>query len=402
MTEPRESAPRHPMRILMVSSLWPPHVLGGAEIYASMLAAELRKARDRVGVVTLGVPGSDVVGQVTPHPYRLDTFSAQPRLRRARFHLADIYRPATKRTLVKACQEFQPDIVHSHAVQGLSGAVLAVPSELGIPHVHTIHDYWLLCQRSSLVRRDGVACERRCHSCTAFSSARLRLIGRKVPDVVIAVSDAVLREHGEIDWIRQRGRVIPNPVFERPVPARAVRRPLTFGYLGQLIRAKGIRTLLDGFARADLGDARLLVAGDGPLRPDVEAAKGRVQHLGFIADEEKEAFFKTIDCLVVPSEWRDPAPLVINEARSYRVPVIGANIGGIPELLTPACEALLFRSGDSEQLAIRLNEFVREPTAYRDRGEGMLNWSAHLDLVHRAYSDALAAHDVRLRRAVQL
>ncbi len=389
------------MRILMMSSLWPPHVLGGAEIYASMLAAELRHSRDTVGVVTLGVPGPDVVGQVPPYPYRLDKFSAQPRLRRARFHLADVYRPASKRALVRVFEEFEPDVVHSHAIQGFSGAALAVPSELRIPHVHTIHDYWLQCQRSSLVRRDGVVCERRCRSCTAFSSARLRLIGRNTPDVVIGVSDAVLREHDTIDWVRQRSRVIPNPVFSRPVPARATGRPLTFGYLGQLIRAKGIRTLLDAFERADLGDARLLVAGDGPLRPAVQAAKGQVQYLGFVADKEKEAFFETIDCLVVPSEWRDPAPLVINEARSYRLPVIGADMGGIPELVAPACVRLLFRSGDSEQLALRLGEFARSPTAYRDHCEQTLNWSEHVDLIHQAYSDAIAAHGTQLRTSIE-
>ena len=57
-------------RILMISSLWPPVVLGGAESYASALAEQLRARGGEVGVLTLGVGGADVVSTVSPWPYR--------------------------------------------------------------------------------------------------------------------------------------------------------------------------------------------------------------------------------------------------------------------------------------------------------------------------------------------
>jgi glycogen(starch) synthase len=384
------------LRVLMVSSLWPPEVLGGAELYASRLAARLRDAGHEVRAVTLGVDGPDVVTRVPPTPYRLDEFAGQPRARRARFHLLDLYRPATRRALLATLEDYRPDVVHSHSVQGLSSAALEVPSAAGVAHVHTLHDYWLLCQRASLVRRDGTACEPRCTVCREFSAVRARIIRRSPPDVVLAVSDAVRREHASIDWVRDRVRVLRNPVDVAPRAPRAPSRPPTFGYLGQLTTAKGVPTLLAAYAGADLPGTRLLVAGDGPLRAQVEAATGAVEYRGWVDDEGKEAFFDAVDCLVVPSEWKDPAPLVVTEARARGVPVIGADIGGIPELVGPGDRTLLFPSGDAGALARCLERFARAPSSFVDgSGTGLVSWADHLDGVLDAYHDAMAAHPHR-------
>lgn len=380
-------------RVLMVSSLWPPHVLGGAEVYAANLAEHLREAGHEVGAVTLGVPGPDVVAEVPPLPYRLDHFASQPAWRRAEFHALDLYRRATRRVMIEAFERFRPDVVHTHSVQGLSSLALETPSVRGIAHVHTLHDYWLLCQRASLVKRDGSACDRRCRSCVAISGARNRRIGRHHPNVVVAVSDAIAEEHRGIPWIRPRLRVIWNPTDVAAGSRSAPRQPPTFGYLGQITAAKGVATLIEAFAGADLPGARLIIAGDGAARGSLEASPvPGVEFRGWLHAAQKEAFFTEIDCLVVPSEWKDPAPLVLNEARARRVPVIGARIGGIPELLAPASEPLLFRSGNVADLALRLVEFTASPDRYSDAGEIHLpGWAEHLVAIQHVYDAARAA-----------
>ncbi len=379
-----------PIRVLMVSSLWPPAVLGGAETYAAALAERLRSAGHDVGVVTLGVPGADVVGEVSPRPYRLDEFASQPVWRRAQFHALDVYRRETQRVLTAAFEEFRPDVVHTHSVQGLSSVALEMPSRCGIAHVHTLHDYWLLCQRATLVKRDGTACERRCGSCLAISTIRNRRIARHPPDVVIGVSEAIAREHRDVAWMRSRLRVIRNPLDVARREHAVARAPITFGFLGQLTAEKGVASLLEAFARAELPGARLLIAGDGPLRPRLQAsAPPKVELLGWIDSDQKESFFAKTDCLVVPSQWKDPAPLVVNESRARGVPVIGARIGGIPELIAPVCEPLLFEPGNARDLATRLVEFARSPTLYSDRGVShLLQWPEHLAEVVDAYRTA--------------
>jgi glycosyltransferase involved in cell wall biosynthesis len=379
----------YPGRVLMVSSLWPPTVLGGAEVYAASLAEHLRSAGHEVGVVTLGVPGPDVVGEVPPRPYRLDEFASQAPWRRAIFHALDVYRPTTSRVIADACARFRPDVVHTHCVQGLSSLALETPSRVGIAHVHTLHDYWLLCQRASLVKRDGTACEARCGSCRLISANRNWQIARHPPDVVIGVSEAIAAEHRHVPWVEPRLEVILNPIDAVVRAQSGEHDPLTFGYLGQVTRTKGVATLVEAFTGAGLPRARLVIAGDGSLRPALAAAAHRgVELLGWVDAAGKEAFFSATDCLVVPSEWKEPAPLVVNEARARGIPVIGARIGGIPELVAPASRPLLFPSGDTAELRARLRQFASSPERYEQGAGAAPGWPEHLAAIRDSYGRA--------------
>lgn len=382
------------MRVLMISNLWPPEVVGGAELYAASLAERLRDAGHEVGVVTLGIDGPGVVGTVAPWPYPIQDSARQPAWRRSLFHAVDLYNPRASSTLDQVLTDFEPDVVHSNVVQGLSTVVLTRPAQRKVAHVHTLHDYWLLCQRNSMVKRDGTACETRCTSCRVISRARLEEMRRWAPRVLLAVSSAIAREHEVLPWARDRLRVLYNPVSiverERLAPP-GDGRPLTFGFLGRLAADKGVATLLDAFVRADVADARLVVAGRGDLEDRVRATPN-VEYAGWVSADEKEALLDRVDCLVVPSEWRDPAPLVTNEARARGIPVIGADIGGIPELIAPECEPLLFPPGDTDALVDRLQTYATGPGRFRPPpAAAPLDWDGHLAGVLRAYSDAADA-----------
>ncbi len=387
------------MRVLMVSSLWPPEVLGGAEQYASALAERLRARGDEVGVVTLGVPGDDVVARVPSWPYPLQDYAAQDPVRRALFHAGDLARPDTRRVFDRVISDFRPDVVHSHVVQGMGVAALTETSRRGVGHVHTLHDYWLLCQRNAMVQRDGTACTERCRSCRAISEVRNRQIARRPPEVVVAVSEAIAARHlAELAWMRDRTRVIYNPVgAPMPRAPRTVGRPITFGFLGRLGIDKGIRTLVEAFTRADIGDARLVIAGKGPDAAVVEGVPG-IDYRGWVSGPEKDDLFQAIDCLIVPSQWEDPAPLVVNEARSRGVAVIGSTAGGIPELVAPVDAALLVPPGAPSALARSLERFVADPDSFAPVAESQpLDWPGHIDAIDTAYRDAISASAVTER-----
>jgi glycosyltransferase involved in cell wall biosynthesis len=384
----------------MVSSLWPPTVMGGAELYASELADRLRSRGATVGAVTLGVEAADVVTAVTPFAYRIDEYADQGRLRRAAFHVADLYRIAARRALTDAIRSFRPTVVHTHAVAGLSTAALTTPTAVGVAHVHTLHDYWLVCQRSTLVRRDGTGCESICRSCELWSDVRSALLKRHGPSVLIAPSRAAAVEHEHLAWARGRVRVLHPAV---PLaPPRPTRRhpagPITFGFIGRLEQVKGVETLVRAFESLDVPDARLVLAGEGPLRAGLERDHPRgVELLGWVGPKGKDVFFDEIDCLVVPSEWREIAGLVALEARARRIPVIGSRVGGIPEMLAPESEPLLFRAGDERELADRLASVAEDPRAYEGSPPSAEStWDEHVDAVLRAYADATTvqpAHD---------
>jgi glycosyltransferase involved in cell wall biosynthesis len=209
--------------------------------------------------------------------------------------------------------------------------------------------------------------------------------------VVLAVSSAVAAEHADVAWMKDRMRIVHNPVVRTP------RKPLTdvgpiFGFLGRLTKEKGVATLVDAFTNASLpSTARLVIGGDGPLRDAISAASlPGVELLGWLDDAEREKFYDRIHCLVVPSQWKDPAPLVVNEARARNIPVIGARIGGIPELVAPSSRPLLFRANDRGELVDRLVRFAGATDRYAsDRNEDLMDWDGHLKLVLDAYDTAL-------------
>jgi len=363
-------------------------------MYAARLAAELGLAGHETGAFTLGIGGPGVVGESPAWPYRLHESETQPGWKRAAFHLRDQFDPVTSYQLRQAIARFSPDVVHSHSIAGLSAAALTTPSARGVAHVHTLHDYWLLCQRTSLVSREGVACEARCSGCRVVSGVRRAVTSRHFPPVLIAVSEAVADEHRRGGVPAERLRVIHNPVEASRAGATAQRGrrrsgPVRLGFLGQLVAIKGLPLLLEAFRSLD--EVELCVAGDGPLLSEVHATPG-ARALGWVGDEARERFFAEIDCLVVPSAWRDPAPLVVNEARSRGVPVIAARIGGLPELVPDTCRPLLFEPLDASDLVAKVRMFVADPARFAPGPEPTVTgWADHLSEILRAYRDAGAA-----------
>jgi glycogen(starch) synthase len=378
------------MRILMLSSLWPPEVLGGAEVYTEELARHLRRRGHDVGVVTAGVAGDDVVASVPPWPYRLDQFASQPAWRRAAFHAVDLANPRAWRTVLAAVDDFGADVVHSHSIQGMSALPLRISAARPVAHVHTIHDYWLVCQRASMTDRDGRSCADQCRPCGAITAIRRRELRGRGPQVVLCVSEATAREHERIPEIRERIRVLRLPDGGRH---RAARRPAgavpVFGYLGQLAPHKGVLTLIDAFRRLPAGTARLRIAGRGSVDSEVAArAGGDVEYVGFVAGEEKAAFLDSLDCLVVPSEWREPGALVVSEAKAELLPVIGARIGGIPEVVPASCRPLLFTPGDAADLLRAVEAFSTAPARFAVAPGTTDGWDAHVTGVEDAYRTA--------------
>lgn len=390
------------MRILMVSSNWPPVTAGGAEAYVRDLTAALRARGDSVAAVTLGIPGDDVVGNVAPRPHRLSDHQRAGRVAQLRFHLADVWRRDTATAIERGVRAFAPDVVHTHVVTGMSVNALTTPARLGVPHVHTLHDYWLRCWRSTGTRRDQRPCG---PSCRAIAHRRHAALRRSCPDVTIGISRSIVAGHEPYD-VPGDVRVVLHPATPpahgMPRADRAPDSMPTFGFLGQLNPNKGIRHFLDAASRL-ASEARFVTAGRGRLDAEVGRAQaaGTVDHRGWVSDEEKERFFTDIDALVVPSLWSEPAGLVVLEAAVRGVPVIASNVGGIPEYVPEPCRPLLFPPGDVDALVGRLRDFGADPTRFTVSASAVKTWDEHLDEVLAAYEAAVRtrAHRSALTRS---
>lgn len=372
----------------MVSSMLPPDG-GGAEAYVAALAAALR---DRHDVLVLsGSAEAEVEGVRNvslPHlpPVARDEGAAA----KALWHLRDQWRPAVHRAIIGHLRAFAPDVVHTHQVQGLSAAPFTAVRALGVPHVHTAHDLNLLCLRTSMTR-NGQPCGGRCRDCAVQRRVRGGAFRRHVT-AMIGISDFITLRHVDAGVVPP-GREVT--IRHAAVPGEARLRTAAgaarLGFIGALAPHKGVRTLLEAFAGTGEGWS-LAIAGRGELEGEVAraaAADARIDFLGQVAGEAKEAFFAGIDLLVVPSEWEEPSTLVGYEAAVRGIPSLAGDRGGLPELP----EVTLFRAGDPDALRAGL-EGAAEWLAARSgrllerRGEFL--WDAHVERVEAVLRAARA------------
>jgi glycosyltransferase involved in cell wall biosynthesis len=195
---------------------------------------------------------------------------------------------------------------------------------------------------------------------------------------------AVTNSHEATATLQRRG--YRGPVFEKPLttdvtPLSAVRRnevrarhgmrASTFGYVGRLVPEKGIDVFLR--ALAEVGEARALVAGDGPQRRNLEALAGRlriadrVRFLGSLPPREAVELIGSLDALVLPSlttrSWSEQFGRVLVEAMATGVPVIASRSGAIPQTIGDA--GLLVTEGRPKELALAMGR-VCDPATARD------------------------------------
>lgn len=134
------------------------------------------------------------------------------------------------------------------------------------------------------------------------------------------------------------------------------------GYFGRLAPEKGIVTLLRAVARAGV---RLKVAGTGPLEADLHQLQAELgadaEFLGYRSGSALHQLIQQSRAVVLPSEWYENAPMSVLESFAMGKPVLGARIGGIPEMVLPEQTGWTFTSGDEAELADRLAEVQALP-----------------------------------------
>jgi glycosyltransferase involved in cell wall biosynthesis len=107
-------------------------------------------------------------------------------------------------------------------------------------------------------------------------------------------------------------------------------------------------------ALASIEGVSLRVIGDGPLRAELESryASDRIRFTGHLPWSEIKAILGTAAFMVLPSEWYENNPLTVIESFALGTPVLGADIGGIPELIVPNENGMIFQSGNNASFAL--------------------------------------------------
>lgn len=263
---------------------------------------------------------------------------------------------------------FRPDVVHVRMfLSQLSPLIL--PLLYGRPSLLHVVNYQTICPVNTKVLADGSACHHRagmvCHreGCVSLAgvvrtSVQLGLWRRwrDAFDVIVANSDATRRR------LRAEGievtETIRNGVPVRPARPR-LSSPPTAAFAGRLVAKKGVDVLVRAMARVSerLPEARLLIAGDGPARHDIErlivrcGVERQVTLLGHRPRAEMEALLAGAWVQAVPSVWEEPFGLVAAEAMMRGTAVVATRAGGLAEQVRDGETGCLVPLGDVDALA---------------------------------------------------
>src|SRR3954453_1676064 len=249
---------------------------------------------------------------------------------------------------------WRPDVLHVHTpFPTLSPAVFWSARAEGVATVGTVHSYRYSCIAATL-RRDGHICEDCIASPLKLPGVRHRCYKESVAaSAVMTTSLNLHRGMGTFtrrvgcfltmtDFARhllirdgipeQRIRVKPNCMDDpgEPVPFEE-REPVVL-FVGRLVQEKGITALLSAW-RAVTSDCRLVVIGDGPLRPEVEAAAAADATIEFRGWQTENAVMqaqRTARLTVVPSEWYEAGPpLVMLQALACGTPLVTCDLENV-------------------------------------------------------------------------
>jgi glycosyltransferase involved in cell wall biosynthesis len=337
--------------VLQLSSLVPPARYGGAERVVGSFGQQLEHAGFQVHNRGLK-PRSGTSDGVSAHAIKnlFWPFDGRRRgfARRALWHAIDTFALPARKIVEKIVDELHPDVVISHNLRGWGYAPWVVAAERGIPLVHVVHDYGLLCNSTTLW--NGGICDGICLACRPRAhETRRRWPGGQI----VGVSRAAVAEHGIRGLDDFNDAAVVHPIaaaacVDSSRKERAGGVPSTLGYLGRLTDAKGVDVLL---AAIEGTDKRLIVAGEGESSyvdrlkghgPGQVEWRGRTDHA---------LFFDEIDVLVVPSVWLEPFGLVVVEAARAGVPVLIADRPGLIEAARASgARHLTFAPNDVEAL----------------------------------------------------
>lgn len=285
------------------------------------------------------------------------------------------------------CGATGPDVVHAHGMRAGALAASALTATARRPRlVVTVHN----------APPDGGGAARLVY-------LALERVVAKRADVVLAVSPDLERRMRAAGARQVARAVVPAPLpatdnsNKRVAPGSDRRsaddgRPLVLA-VGRLAPQKGFATLIDAASawQDRTPRPRLLIAGDGPLKAELEArAKARNVDAEFPGhrDDIPELLARA-SVFVMPSRW-EGQPLALQEALRAGVPIVASAVGGIPELTGDA--ALLVRPGSQEELRQSVLSVMDNHVLSRELREAARRRAAGLPTAADAVTRVLAAY----------
>jgi len=367
------------MRILIANKFYYPR--GGDCIYSISLEKLLTEAGHEVAFFTMNNP------QNLENPWKKYwpsevSFSPKKPIQ----FLKAFFRPfgdkETKKKFTKLIDTFKPDILHLNNIHTqLSPIIAEIAHQRGIRVVWTLHDYKLICPAYSCLSNQTI-CEK-CFGGNKKNCVRNKCLKKnrlasfiatkeaetwnrerleKCVDIFICPSFFMKQKMEQGGFSSDKLQVLHNFIDSEKLKGSSLHTKNNFYcYIGRLSEEKGIRTLLSAASELPY---TLKVLGTGPLENKLRQHYSQYQNIEFMGHCDWnicKSILASSKFSVIPSEWYENNPLSVIESLCLGTPVLGADIGGIPELIKPDITGQLFESGNAEDLKVKIRAFFKQP-----------------------------------------
>lgn len=283
--------------------------------------------------------------------------------------------------------DFKPDVVHLNNIHTQLSPVIAEIAHLrGVRVVWTLHDYKLLCPRYDCLQNGKAICEE-CysdkrgvlrHNCMknskaasiiAYFEAKKWNRGKleAYTDVFICPSLFMAEKMFKGGFDKRKLKSLCNFIDVEKCKKDAYDKGNYYCFIGRLSNEKGANTLIEAAKQLPY---KLVVIGGGPLEEELKAnGSDNIEFVGFKQWGDIKTLVGDARFSVIPSEWYENNPLSVIEAQCLGTPVLGAKIGGIPELVEDGVSGMTFESGNVMDLKEKIETMWKANFDYKKIAE---------------------------------
>lgn len=364
------------MKILMINKFLYPN--GGSESYIFRLGEYLEKIGHEVQYFGMEHDGRCVGNNANQYTSQMD-FHNGSMLSKITYPIKTIYSSEARKKIRKVLDDFSPDVCHlnNFNYQLTPSVILEIKKwekDTGkkCKIIYTAHDYQLVCPNHMCrTVTDNANCEA-CFGNKFVNCAKKKCIHGSTVKSIIGMTEAYYwnsnKVYKNIDTIIccsnfMKSKLDSNPIFKSKTIAlhnfvnsvscdkKSEKKYVL--YFGRYAEEKGVHTLLK--VCQQLSDIKFIFAGSGPLEDDLNGIKN-VENVGFKTGDDLNELISGAAFSIYPSEWYENCPFSVMESQMFGTPVIGANIGGIPELIKNGGTGELFESGSESDLSEKIQK----------------------------------------------
>lgn len=286
----------------------------------------------------------------------------------------------------KLLDDFKPEVVHLNNIHThLSPIIAELAHNRGIKVVWTLHDYKLLCPRYDCLRNGNDICELCFNgdksSCKTYKcmkgSTLASLIGYKeattwnrrrleaCTDVFICPSKFMAQKMIQGGFTSKKLIPLCNFIDIDKCKKDTYEKENYYCYVGRLSHEKGVKTLIKAAQKLPY---KLVIIGGGSLSDELknETTNANIEFVGYKQWDEIKEIVSKARFSVIPSEWYENNPLSVIEAQCLGTPVLGARIGGIPELIENGVTGMTFESRNVNDLTSKLEAMWQHTFNYKE------------------------------------